>query len=92
MAFQRWLYRTGRPNWVAKVLHRGWAFVHALGVAPNYMVTLEVVGRQSGKPIPFPLAMIVMNGERYDNLVTAVGAIRCRALALPWAMLSSPCC
>ena len=71
MAFHRWLYHTGRPNWLAKFLNRGWAFVHALGVAPNYMVTLEVVGRQSGKPIRFPLVMIGMNGERY--LVSMLG-------------------
>ena len=57
---------------MAKFLNRGWAVVHALGVAPNYLVTLEVVGRQSGKPIRFPLAMIVMKGERY--LVSMLGA------------------
>ena len=72
MAFHRWLYRTGRPNLLAKFLNRGWAFVHALGVAPNYLVTLEVVGRQSGKPIRFPLAMIEVKGERY--LVSMLGA------------------
>ena len=72
MAFHRWLYHIGRPNWLAKFLNCGWAFVHALGVAPNYLVTLEVVGRQSGKPIRFPLVMIGMNGERY--LVSMLGA------------------
>lgn len=72
MAFHRWLYQTGRPNWLAKFLNRGWAFVHSLGVAPNYLVTLEVVGRQSGKLIRFPLVMIGMNGERY--LVSMLGA------------------
>lgn len=72
MAFHRWLYHAGRPNGLAKFLNRGWAFVHSLGVAPNYMVTLEVVGRQSGKPIRFPLVMIVINGERY--LVSMLGA------------------
>lgn len=72
MAFHRWLYRTGRPNRLAKFLNRGWAFVHAAGVAPNYLVTLEVVGRQSGKSIRFPLAMIEVKGERY--LVSMLGA------------------
>lgn len=46
--------------------------VHSLGISPNYLVTLEVVGRQSGKLISFPLAMTVMNGERY--LVSMLGA------------------
>lgn len=72
MAFHRWLYHTGRPNWLAQFLNRGWAFVHSLGVAPNYLVTLEVVGRQSGKPIRFPLAMVEVKGERY--LVSMLGA------------------
>lgn len=71
MAFHRWLYREGRPNRLAKILNRGWAFVHALGILPNYLVTLEVVGRQSGKTIRFPLAMVVMNGKRY--LVSMLG-------------------
>jgi deazaflavin-dependent oxidoreductase (nitroreductase family) len=72
MAFKRWLYRGGHPNQLAKILNRGWAFIHAMGVAPNYMVTLEVVGRQSGKAISIPLAMVNMNGERY--LVSMLGA------------------
>jgi F420H(2)-dependent quinone reductase len=46
--------------------------VHSLGIWPNYLVTLEVVGRQSGKTISFPLAVTVMDGERY--LVSMLGA------------------
>jgi len=71
MAFHRWLYREGRPNLFAKILNRGWAIIHATGIFPNYLVTLEVVGRKSGKTISFPLAMTVMNGERY--LVSMLG-------------------
>ena len=71
MAFHRWLYREGHPNRLAKILNRGWAFVHSLGILPNYLVTLEVVGRQSGKTISFPLAMVVMNRQRY--LVSMLG-------------------
>ncbi len=66
------MYRGGRPNGLTKIINKGWAFIHASGIAPNYMVTLEVVGRQSGKTISFPLAMVVMNGERY--LVSMLGA------------------
>jgi hypothetical protein len=72
MAFKRWLYRGGHPNQLAKILNRGWAFIHALGVAPNYMVTLDVAGRQSGKTISFPLAMVTRDGQRY--LVSMLGA------------------
>ncbi len=71
MAYKRWLYRGDRPHALAKILNRGWAIIHSLGVAPNYFVTLEVVGRRSGKIISFPLAMVLMNGERY--LVSMLG-------------------
>lgn len=72
MAFKQWLYRGGHPNRLAKILNRGWAVIHSLGIFPNYLVTLEVVGRQSGKVISFPLALTVMNGNRY--LVSMLGA------------------
>ena len=71
MALKRWMYRGGRPNGLTKLVNKGWAMLHSLGIAPNFMVTLEVVGRQSGKTIGFPLAMVVMNGERY--LVSMLG-------------------
>lgn len=71
MSFKRWLYRGGHPHTLAKILNRGWAFVHATGIAPNYMVTLDVVGRKSGKIISFPLAMTMLDGERY--LVSMLG-------------------
>jgi F420H(2)-dependent quinone reductase len=63
--FERWLYRGGRPNALARVINRATAAVHGLGIAPNYLVTLEVVGRRSGRAIAFPLAMAVMDGQRY---------------------------
>ena len=71
MAIKRWLYRGGHPNRLARIINKGWAYIHALGIFPNYLVTLEVTGRQSGKKIDFPLAMTVMNGERY--LVSMLG-------------------
>ncbi len=71
MALKRWMYRGGRPNQLTKIINKGWAFIHSLGIFPNYLVTLEVVGRQSGKTISFPLAMTVLNGKRY--LVSMLG-------------------
>lgn len=67
----RWYYRGGHPNRVARFLNRISAMLHATGIAPNYMVTLEVVGRKSGKAISFPLVMTVIDGERY--LVSMLG-------------------
>jgi hypothetical protein len=71
MALKRWLYKGGHPNWIAKLLNNGWAIIHSSGVFPNYLVTLEVIGRQSGKLISFPLVLLAMNGERY--LVSMLG-------------------
>ena len=87
MPFRKRMYRGGRPNRLASILNRGWAIIHSLGISPNYLVTLEVVGRKSGKTIGFPLVMTVMNGERYlvamlgedTNWVKNVGAAGGRA-------------
>jgi deazaflavin-dependent oxidoreductase (nitroreductase family) len=69
--YARWLYRGGRPNALARALNWVSAVVHARGVAPDYLVTLEVVGRRSGRGISFPLVMVVVDGERY--LVSMLG-------------------
>ena len=71
MAFKRWMYRGGRPNVFAKIQNGFWAILHSLGIFPDRFVTLEVTGRKSGKIVSFPLAMTVMNGERY--LVSMLG-------------------
>jgi deazaflavin-dependent oxidoreductase (nitroreductase family) len=57
---------------VARLLNSISAAIHARGVAPNYMVTLEVVGRRSGRSIRLPLVMVTLGGERY--LVSMLGA------------------
>lgn len=69
--FKRWLYRGQHPNWIARILNRGWAYVHSSGIAPNRFVTLEVAGRKSGKIISFPLAMVTRDNQRY--LVSMLG-------------------
>jgi len=71
MAFKRWLYHGGHPNVLAKILNRGWGILHSLGIFPNRFVTLEVIGRKSGKIVSFPLAMTVINRERY--LISMLG-------------------
>lgn len=71
MAIKRWMYQGGRPNQLTKIINMGWAFLHTLGIFPSRFVTLEVVGRKSGKVISFPLAMTEVNGKRY--LVSMLG-------------------
>jgi hypothetical protein len=66
------MYREGRPNKLAKILNAGWAHLHAAGIARDYLVALDVVGRQSGKTVSVPLVMVVDDGERY--LVSMLGA------------------
>lgn len=68
---KRRLYRGGSPGALARLLNRGFATVHGSGLAPDHWVTLEVVGRRSGRTISFPLVMAVLDGERY--LVSMLG-------------------
>lgn len=72
MTVKRWMYRGGHPNRLTKFINNGWALLHAWGIFPNRYVTLDVVGRHSGKTISFPLVMTTLNGERY--LVSMLGA------------------
>lgn len=69
--FKHWLYRGGRQNALARIINRFFSWVHASGIAPNYMVTMELPGRRSGRKLSFPLAMAVLDGERY--LVAMLG-------------------
>jgi deazaflavin-dependent oxidoreductase (nitroreductase family) len=67
----RWMYRGGRPNRLARFLNRALAIVFARGIAVDYLVTLEVRGRRSGRRISFPLVMLKVDGQRY--LVSMLG-------------------
>lgn len=71
MNLKKWLYRGGRTNPVAAAVNRCWAAIYALGVAPNYMITLDVRSRRSGRLVSLPLVMVVLAGERY--LVSMLG-------------------
>jgi len=65
------MYRGGHPNAMARAINSLTAWVHSSGISRDYLVTLEVVGRKSGKTISFPLAMAVVDGKRY--LVSMLG-------------------
>jgi len=60
----KWFYRGGRPNWLAGWLNRLSAAIYALGIAPDYLVALEVPGRRTGRTIRLPLVMALVNKER----------------------------
>jgi len=45
--------------------------VASSGVASNYLVTLEVTGRKSGRIFSLPLVMAIVDGQRY--LVSMLG-------------------
>ena len=69
--FTRWLYRGRRPNWIARILNRASGAVASSGVASNYLVTLEVTGRKSGRTISLPVVIAIVDGQRY--LVSMLG-------------------
>jgi deazaflavin-dependent oxidoreductase (nitroreductase family) len=68
---RRWLYRGQRPNRIARILNRAWAAIFSSGVAPDYLATLEVTGRKSGRTISLPVVVTILDGQRY--LVSMLG-------------------
>jgi deazaflavin-dependent oxidoreductase (nitroreductase family) len=68
---ERWMYPDGRPNRLARLLNRAWAVLHASGLLPPRLVTLEVPGRRTGRTREFPLVVADLGGQRY--LVSMLG-------------------
>jgi hypothetical protein len=69
--FQRWQFRSGRPNRSARVLSRLLGIAFAAGIGPSQAATIEVRGRQTGRKISFPVVVVTYEGERY--LVAMLG-------------------
>ena len=69
--YLRWMYRGGRPNWLARVQNRMSAIAFAAGIWPKRVASLEVRGRRSGRTISFPVVIADHAGERY--LVAMLG-------------------
>jgi deazaflavin-dependent oxidoreductase (nitroreductase family) len=67
----RAMYPDGRADATARKLSHFWAKVFALGLVPRRWVTLEVVGRRTGKPTRFPLGMADLDDGWY--LVSMLG-------------------
>jgi hypothetical protein len=70
--FDRWLYRSGHPNRLARLMNRISAIHFASGLlAPSNWATLEVPGRRTGRTISLPVVVAEYRGERY--LVSMLG-------------------
>jgi len=67
----RAMYLGGRGNTTARRFARVWAGVFSLGLLPRRWVTLEVIGRRSGRSTRFPLGMADWQGQWY--LVSMLG-------------------
>ncbi len=67
----RWMYRHGQPNRLARTLNHIWSELASRGFAPKGLCTLEVRGRRSGRTIAFPVVVADYEGERY--LVAMLG-------------------
>jgi hypothetical protein len=51
------------PAGSPKILNRAWAAVGSSGIASNYLVTLEVIGRKSRRTIALPVVMVDFRAE-----------------------------
>src|SRR5215470_8401699 len=68
----RWMYRTGRPGTLARVMNRMSAIQFSAGIlSPARAMTLEVRGRRTGRLISFPVVVTEYQGGRY--LVSMLG-------------------
>ena len=69
----QWMYQSGRPNRLARVMNRISAIHFATGLLlPTGAATLVVAGRRTGRLITFPVAVTEYQGQRY--LVAMLGA------------------
>jgi deazaflavin-dependent oxidoreductase (nitroreductase family) len=69
--YTRWMYRSGRPNWVARPQNRLSSFLFGAGLLPQRAASLEVRGRSSGRVISFPVVIADLDGSEY--LVSMLG-------------------
>ncbi|GAA4296089.1 hypothetical protein GCM10023161_47100 [Mycobacterium paraffinicum] len=71
-AAKRWMYRGGRPGFPARVMNRLSALQYSAGMlSPTRAMTLEVLGRRSGRVISVPVVAVDHDGGRY--LVSMLG-------------------
>jgi len=69
--YRAMLYPGGRPNALARRMNSASARLFAAGIFPESLVSLETVGRRTGRVHLAPLVMAETAGERY--LVSMLG-------------------
>jgi deazaflavin-dependent oxidoreductase (nitroreductase family) len=69
--YTRWMYRSGRPNWLARPQNRLSSLLFGAGILPRRVASLEVKGRRSGRQISFPVVIADREGGEY--LVSMLG-------------------
>ncbi|MEU5760111.1 nitroreductase/quinone reductase family protein [Nocardia sp. NPDC047648] len=71
-ATKRRMYQGNRPGTLARVLNRASEWMYSTGVlSPGYAMTLEVLGRRTGRPVKLPIVVAEYEGQRY--LVSMLG-------------------
>jgi deazaflavin-dependent oxidoreductase (nitroreductase family) len=63
--YARWMYRSGRPNWVARPQNRLSSILFGMGLLPRRVASLEVRGRRTGKGVSFPIVIADWEGNEY---------------------------
>ena len=71
-ATRRRLCAGRRPHRLARLVNRGQATLHSVGIWPKRLATLEVRGRRSGHLRSLPVVIADLEDERY--LVAMLGA------------------
>ncbi|MFB9317301.1 nitroreductase family deazaflavin-dependent oxidoreductase [Cryptosporangium minutisporangium] len=70
---KRWMYRGGRPHWLARTMNTLSAWLYARGwLTSGRGAVLEVRGRRSGTKVAVPVVIADYEGCRY--LVSMLGA------------------
>ena len=69
--YSRWMYRSGRPNWLAKPQNRLSSLAFGAGLMPGRAASLEVIGRRSGQSIT--LAVVIADLDGVEYLVSMLG-------------------
>jgi deazaflavin-dependent oxidoreductase (nitroreductase family) len=69
--YTSWMYRAGRPNWLARPQNRMSNLLFGAGLLPRRVASLEVQGRRSHQAISFPVVIADWAGHEY--LVSMLG-------------------
>jgi hypothetical protein len=65
------LYPNHKPNALARAMNSLGAWTSSRGIGPSLMITLETIGRKTGRTLAVPMVVAELGGERY--LVSMLG-------------------